>query len=184
MLNGEKIRIRPLTLDDVQPMLELVQRNRSFLQPFEPIRPESYFTAAGQHSAIEQAIRQWKSDQGYPFGIFLPENHSLIGRVNLSNVVRGAWQNCTIGYFMDERMQGKGYMTEAVKLAVQYAFATAGLHRVQAAIMPRNLPSKRVVEKAGFRYEGLSKRYLCINGKWEDHEIYSITSEEWPMPSI
>jgi ribosomal-protein-alanine N-acetyltransferase len=184
MLNGEKITIRPFTLSDVKSMLELLQRNRSFLQPFEPIRPETYFTYAGQRLAIEQAIEQWKKDQGYSFGIFLKKGDSLIGRVNLSNVVRGAWQNCTIGYFLDEQMQGKGYMTEAVKLAVQYAFATAGLHRVQAAIMPRNLASKRVIEKAGFRYEGISKRYLYINGKWEDHEIYAITSEEWPMALI
>lgn len=98
--------------------------------------------------------------------------------MTLANIVRGAWQNCTIGYFVDEGRGGRGYATEAVRLAVRYAFEHATLHRVQAAVMPRNARSIRVVEKAGFRYEGTAARYLRINGTWEDHNIYAVTRED------
>lgn len=102
--------------------------------------------------------------------------------MNLSNVVRGAWGNCTIGYFVDHGRNGLGYATEAVGLAVRFAFDHAGLHRVQAAVMPRNVRSIRVVEKNGFRYEGLARRYLQIDGRWEDHNIYAITVEDRTSP--
>jgi ribosomal-protein-alanine N-acetyltransferase len=116
---------------------------------------------------------------GFAFGIFLLENDELLGRVTLSNVARGAWQNATMGYFLDREHNGRGYTTDAVKLAVEFAFAEARLHRVQAGVMPRNLGSIRVLEKNGFRYEGKSMRYLQINGAWEDHNMYAITAEEW-----
>jgi [ribosomal protein S5]-alanine N-acetyltransferase len=171
--------IRPLQLLDAESMLELRLRNRRFLEPFEPIQKESHFTLHAQEEILRQAEENWRTDLAYGFGIFLNENDTLIGRVNLSNVVRGAWQNCTIGYFLDEACNGRGYMTDAVKLACEYAFETAELHRVQAAVMPRNLPSIRVVEKTGFNYDGYAKYYLKINGKWEDHKLYSITQEDW-----
>jgi len=95
--------------------------------------------------------------------------------------VRAAWQNCTIGYFVDQSRNGRGYATEAVGLASGFAFGEGGLHRVQAAVMPRNAASIRVVEKNGYRFEGLARRYLQINGLWEDHNIYAMTAEEWPV---
>jgi ribosomal-protein-alanine N-acetyltransferase len=94
--------------------------------------------------------------------------------------VRGAWQNATLGYFVGEAWGGRGYASEAVRQAVEFAFNRIGLHRVQAAVMPRNVRSIRVVEKNGFRLEGMAERYLQIDGRWEDHLIYSITSDEWP----
>jgi ribosomal-protein-alanine N-acetyltransferase len=96
-------------------------------------------------------------------------------------VVRGAWQNANIGYFLDEARGGLGYATWAVREALAFAFGWANLHRVQAAIMPRNVRSIRVAEKTGFHKEGLAQRYLRINSVWEDHRIYAITSEEWPV---
>lgn len=179
MLSTDRIFIRRLEMRDLDAQLDLILRNREHLRPFEPIRPENWFTRQGQEEALDTLLRSWKNDSAYGFGVFLTETGELIGRVNLSNVVRGAWQNCTIGYFIDNRMQGKGIATEAVKLAVRFAFERANLHRVQAAVMPRNRPSIRVVEKAGFRFEGLAKRYLQINGVWEDHNIYAVTREEW-----
>jgi ribosomal-protein-alanine N-acetyltransferase len=173
------IYIRPLKQEDAEALWKLRLRNQSFLQPFEPIRPASHFTLQACLEQIESAQRDWEQDKAYAFGIFLAGSNEQIGRVALSNVVRGAWQNATIGYFMDQQHNGKGFMTEAVKQAVAFAFEEAGLHRVQAAVMPRNVGSIRVLEKAGFRYEGLSLRYLQINGEWEDHCIYAITREEF-----
>jgi ribosomal-protein-alanine N-acetyltransferase len=178
-LQTERIQIRPLVREDAESLLELRVRNRSFFTPFEPLQPESHFTLEGQRQLIEGVITNWEQGTGYGFGIFLRKTGELIGRVNLSNVVRGAWQNCTIGYFLDQAFNGRGYMTEAVRLAVEFAFTEADLHRVQAAVMPRNEASIRVVERVGFRYEGYARYYLQINGIWEDHKIYSLTKEFW-----
>lgn len=178
MLSTDRILIRRLEPEDAQALFHLRTANRRYLEPFEPRFPDEHFTLDGQRRVIEQSLELWKRDQGYSFGIFLIKTEELIGRVNLSNVVRGAWQNCTLGYFIAEAQQGKGYMTDAVRLAVRFAFEQADLHRVQAAVMPRNRRSQRVLEKVGFRYEGLSKRYLFINQVWEDHYIYALTKEE------
>jgi len=174
--DGAILTIRPFAEGDAHALLELRLRNREFLQPFEPIRPDSHFTLEGCLEHIAAAERDWQEDKAYAFGIFL--DNLLAGRVALANVSRGAWQNATIGYFMDQQHNGKGYMTKAVRLAVTEAFDKLGLHRVQGAVMPRNVASIKVLEKAGFRYEGLSLRYLNIHGVWEDHVIYAITTED------
>jgi ribosomal-protein-alanine N-acetyltransferase len=173
------VYIRPLTANDAPAMLDLRVRNQAFLQPFEPIRPASFFTLEGQREQLASAERDFAAGTAYAFGVFLREGDELIGRVNLTNIVRGAWQNATIGYFLDQSCGGRGCMTQAVRQVLDFAFAKAELHRVQAAVMPRNTASIRVLEKTGFRREGLSLRYLQINGVWEDHLIFAITREEW-----
>jgi [ribosomal protein S5]-alanine N-acetyltransferase len=103
--------------------------------------------------------------------------------VALSNVSRGGWQNATLGYYVDERHNGCGYATQAVRLILDFAFGRARLHRVQAAVLPRNVASQRVLQKSGFSREGRSTKYLQINGVWEDHDVYAITAEDWPGPT-
>ncbi|MCH5585589.1 GNAT family N-acetyltransferase [Shimazuella sp. AN120528] len=178
MLQTNGLYIRPLSAKDVDFLYNYWQENRAFLEPFNPIRPESYYTLEGQLEKIKTEITDWENDRSYGFGIFLYD-HQLIGRITLSNIVRASWQNSTIGYSMAENMQGKGYMTLAIKLALQFAFEEIGLHRVQAGVMPRNKGSIRVLEKNGFLYEGLSKYHVKINGVWEDHKIFAITTETW-----
>ncbi|SFJ67015.1 GNAT family N-acetyltransferase [Thermoflavimicrobium dichotomicum] len=118
----DSVYIRRLELEDAEALLELRLKNRSFFRSYEPSHPESHFTLPAQIQAIQNVIENWQKDLGYGFGIFLQSSQQLIGRVNLSNVVRGAWQNCTIGYYLDRSFNGKGYMTEAVKQAVNFAF--------------------------------------------------------------
>ena len=103
----------------------------------------------------------------------------LIGEMNVSSLQRGPFQNAYVGYWVDERMAGHGYIPEALVVAMQFAFDDLQLHRLQIAIIPRNGPSRRVVEKLGIRLEGMAERYLEINGVWEDHMRYAITTEEW-----
>jgi ribosomal-protein-alanine N-acetyltransferase len=103
----------------------------------------------------------------------------MIGRIALGGVLRGAFQNGYLGYWIDADRQGRGLMTEAVRAATEFALSAAALHRVQAAVMPRNMASQRVLEKAGYRREGLAMRYLCIAGTWEDHLIFATTTEDW-----
>ena len=176
---GDAVDIRPLTPDDLEAQLQLRIANREFMKPYDPRQPNHFFTRSGQEAHLRMSMQQWAEGRGYGFGVFERSTGDLIGRVALSNVVRGAWQNATLGYWISGDKNGRGYGTEAVQLATRFAFFNAGLHRVQAAIMPRNVRSIRVIEKAGYRFEGESPRYLSIDGVWEDHRIYAMTSEEF-----
>ena len=175
------VSLRPVTVGDAAEMLHLLLRNRAFLTPWEPVRSASYFTLAAARAEAERAEAERAADAGFAFGMVERASGELVGRVALSNVVRGAWHNATLGYFVDAERGGRGYATEAVRQVLAHAFGQAGLHRVQAAVMPRNGRSLRVVERNGLRLEGVALRYLCINGRWEDHRIYAITREEWPV---
>jgi ribosomal-protein-alanine N-acetyltransferase len=169
------ISLRPLEPEDAPALLELRVRNRAFLEPWEPVRDESWYTLAAQQADIASGIEGARADRRYALGIFAP---ALVGRVALNEIVRGVFGNAYLGYFVDEAVNGRGYATEAVRQAVRFGFDEAGLHRVQAAVVPRNAASVRVLEKAGFREEGYAERYICINGVWEDHRIFAVTREE------
>jgi ribosomal-protein-alanine N-acetyltransferase len=174
--------VRPFVRADLDALLALRVQNRAFLAPFEAIREESFFTRAAQSREITLDGDAWTSGLGYAFAVVAVHEgrrERLIGRVALSNVVRGAWQNATVGYWISEDACGFGHASTALGLVVEFAFRHAGLHRVQPAIMPRNARSRRVVEKNGFRYEGTAQRYLMIDGVWEDHDIFALTAEEW-----
>lgn len=176
---GSIAKLKPLFDIDVEEIVQLYLRNQIFLRPYEPVRPQEYFTVPGQRVVLDVAKQAWENDVSYAFAVCEPASDRMIGRITLSNVVRGSWQNATIGYFISEDMGGYGYATEAVRLAVDYALGPARLHRIQAAIMPKNVRSARVIEKAGFEYEGLARYYLQIDDVWEDHQIYSVTTERW-----
>lgn len=175
----EQVSLRPFTRDDAEALLGLRIKNRSFLIPFEPERGVNIYTLSAQRRQVAGDEEGFETGRRFAFGIYVGD--LLVGRVSLDNVVRGAWQNATLGYFVDREHNGRGIATEAVRAAVSYAFEEAGLHRVQAGVMPRNVRSIRVLEKVGFRLEGMSLRYLQINGAWEDHNIYAITAEEWRL---
>jgi ribosomal-protein-alanine N-acetyltransferase len=157
-------------------MLALLVRNRVFLTPFEPLRPEADFTLAGQRAAIAEVATLRAADAAYAFCI--RAGGELVGRLTLSQVFRKAFRNCYLGYWVGEEHNGRGYATEAVRTAVDYALGELGLHRVQANVMTKNPRSARVLTKAGFRKEGLALRYLQIAGRWEDHDMYAITAED------
>ncbi|MDK8184035.1 GNAT family protein [Paenibacillus sp. UMB4589-SE434] len=177
MLHKE-MDIRLLTLDDAESLLHLRMSNRQFLQPFEPLHAENHYTLGEQQKLLASKVKAAEAGQAYAFGIFSSSGHQLIGKIELSAIARGPLQNANIGYYLDQHHNGKGYATAAVSYCVNYAFDQLGLHRIQAGVMPRNIPSKRVLEKAGFRQEGLALRYLNINGVWEDHALFAITTED------
>jgi ribosomal-protein-alanine N-acetyltransferase len=172
--------IRPTALDDVEEQLRLRRANRDHTGPWDPARDESFYTVAGQRLELELDQRAWAAGTAFAFAVLaMDEDDRIIGRVALANVVRGPWQNATLGYWIDREAGRRGHASRAVRLALTYAFEHAGLHRVQPAIIPRNAASLRVAEKVGFRHEGRALRYLKINGVWEDHEIYALTAEDW-----
>jgi [ribosomal protein S5]-alanine N-acetyltransferase len=172
--------IRPTAPDDAKTQLALRVANRDHTGPWDPVRDETFYTEAGQRLELDLDQRAWSAGSAYAFAVLdMDAGDRLIGRVALSNVVRGPWQNATLGYWIDHRAGGRGHASRAVRLVLQYAFEHAGLHRVQPAIIPRNAASLRVAEKVGFRHEGRAERYLKINGVWEDHEIFALTVEDW-----
>jgi [ribosomal protein S5]-alanine N-acetyltransferase len=179
-LDAERTAIRPLSLDDVDEFTVAVAANRRHTEPWEPIRTESHYTRAGQAETLRRDMEAWELGTGYAFAVLDREaGDRIIGRIALGNVVHGAWRNATLGYWVAADAGGRGHATTAALLICEFAFEHAGLHRVQPAVIPRNVRSVRVVEKAGFRLEGRAVRYLCINGVWEDHDVYAMTEEEW-----
>ncbi|WP_042169417.1 GNAT family N-acetyltransferase [Paenibacillus gorillae] len=177
-MSSNSIYLRYLVKEDAAALLDIKIRNHPFFQPFEPVRDASHFTLAAQEQEIVSGIEAMANDQSYTFGIFLQATDELIGRAALTGIARGPFQNAYLGYFVDQQHNGKGYATAAVSLCVEKAFNELGLHRVQAGVMPRNTPSIRVLEKAGFRHEGLAQQYLKINGAWEDHALFAILSSD------
>lgn len=189
ILRSERLVLRPLTPEDAPRLLAYVEQNREWLGPWEPTHPDSYFTLEGQRSILIQCQEDRRIDSGVLFGIF--ERHGapgeLHGRISVSGIVRGIWQNGFVGYSISASRSARGYMTEALKRLVLFSFADLQLHRIQASIIPRNIASRRVIEKCRFRYEGRALRYLRINEVWEDHDVYALTADEirpglWDSP--
>lgn len=177
-LKGSRIFLRFLEDKDAEALLDLQLRNKEFFQKSSPFRKDDYYTLEAKCKFIENSIGSRKNDEGYSLGIFMNDIEELIGLINLNGVLRGPLQSCLIGYSIDKLHNNKGYMTEAVKLAVQFAFDKLRLHRIEAGVMPRNIGSMRVLEKVGFNKEGIAQKNVRINGKWEDHQMLAIISDK------
>ena len=178
-LAGQGIYLRFLIESDAPSMVALNQRNRDFFEPYLIERPEEFYTVEYQQASIRSGFALMDQDQKYSFGVFLRESQELIGVLSLTEIVRGPYQSCWLGYYLDQAQNGHGYTTEAVGLVVKYAFQVLGLHRIEAGVMPHNTGSIRVLEKAGFHTEGLNKKNVLINGRWEDHLHCAIVN---PIP--
>jgi [ribosomal protein S5]-alanine N-acetyltransferase len=180
VLKGRRIVLRTLRDNDFDGWSGVRTRCRDWLVPWEPrmagatVPTEDRRNFAARCSMRE---RERQLGTGYGFGIFV--SGRFLGELTLSSVQRGPFQNASIGYWIDEAEAGHGYVPEAVVTCLRFAFHDLGLHRVEICIIPRNAPSRRVVEKLGIRFEGIAERLLCIDGVWEDHARYAITTEEW-----
>jgi len=173
-MKSTRINICKLSDSNAQQLLDFEVRNRAFFDRFTITRPDAFFTLERQAEKIKQAANAWENDGMYRFGIFLNETDELIGTIALSDILRGGIQSCYVGYSLDEVHNGKGYATEALGLIVKFGFEELKLHRIEAGVMPRNVASQRVLEKCGFVREGLARKNVNINGKWEDHYSYGI----------
>ncbi|MFL0247310.1 GNAT family N-acetyltransferase [Candidatus Clostridium stratigraminis] len=177
-LTGNRIYIRFLEDSDAEALLDLHIRNSELFQRYSPTFAEDYYTLDSKREYIIKSIKQREEDKSYNFGIYLKDNGKLIGDVDLFNIARGALQRCLIGYSLDKQYNGKGYTTEAVTLAVEFAFNVLKLHRIDAGTMLNNIGSMRVLEKAGFHREGIEQKGVKINGQWEDHQVFAIISDK------
>ncbi len=166
----ERLLLKPLAPNDAAAVLNYLDRNREFLCPWEPVKPEGFYTMEYQAAILDKELDMMERSMLLKWWIIKKDNpEQLIGMIAFNNIVRGAFQSCHLGYRLDEREINQGYMTEALRKAIEVAFEEHKLHRIEANIMPRNTRSLRVVQKLGFEEEGLAKKYLKINGVWEDH---------------
>lgn len=182
-LLGRRVLLRRLEVSDFGMWREVRRRNVNWLTKWEPSRPvgapDVYEDRNAFRLRCQAREREWQGGTGFGFGIFV--DGYLSGEINLNSVQRGPFQSAYVGYWMDEAAAGNSYVPEALVVLARYAFDELRLHRLQISIVPRNGPSRRVVEKLGLRSEGIAERYLEINGVWEDHIRYAITSEEWSL---
>lgn len=169
-IDGERIRLVSAQPGMAGQIAEYCRKNREFLEPFEPLRDEVYYTEEGQEKLLRKNIEAWQEKTGYQFYIVRKdEPGKIIGTIGLSNVIRGVFRSAFLGYKLDKEYLNQGFMSEAVTLIVEFAFKELGLHRIEGNVMPKNRASLRVMEKCGFVNEGVSRKYLLIRGVWEDH---------------
>jgi ribosomal-protein-alanine N-acetyltransferase len=180
-LVGRRVSLRPLSSGDFEQWREVRIRSREWLVRWEPKPIVGQPDAADDRRVFAARCgardRERQLGTGYGFGIFVGGHFA--GEINISSIQRGPFQNAYVGYWIDQAMAGHSYVPEAAVLVFRFAFEELALHRIQVAIIPRNLPSRRVAEKLWLREEGIAFRYLEINGVWEDHVRYAITSEDW-----
>ncbi|QUG41561.1 GNAT family N-acetyltransferase [Psychrobacillus sp. INOP01] len=168
------VYIRPLVHSDAVDLLNLEKKNRAFFENYSITQPENYWTLETHKELIEKWEQNTKQELEYRFGIFKIDGDVLIGTIGLFQVLRGPRQSALLGYSLDKEHNGKGYTTEATNLVVDYAFENLNLHRIEAGVMPDNIGSIRVLEKAGFHKEGVARKNVEINGRWEDHQMLAI----------
>ncbi len=178
-VEGARVALRAPRMSDAPRLIDVRQRSWRFLSPWMPVPDPGAEEVQANRRQIHRQRREWQEDKAYPLFIVDRLTDQVVGRVAFNNVVRGVFQNAYLGYWIDVQHARKGLMTEALRLAMGAAFGPMGLHRLQAAIIPRNTASLAVIRKAGFRQEGLAERYLRIAGEWEDHVIFALTAEEW-----
>lgn len=176
-IKGERISLKLSTPEDAAAYLEYYLTNKDFLAEFEPFKDEKFFTLEGQRHELTERFRQYLNGNTINFGIY--RGSDLIGKVRISNIIPGSFRSATIGYALSQKHLNNGYMSEAVGLICRYAFEEIGLHRLEASTLLNNESSQRVLQNNGFVYLGLNKKYLQINGIWQDHYTYYLLQEDW-----
>ena len=179
-LRHDRVGVRPMRWRDAPDWIDLRRRNEDWLRPWEATPPTQLLAAPATvavYLAMHRGLRRKaRGGAALPFGITYDDR--LVGQVTVGNVVRGSLNSGYAGYWVDRNVAGRGVMPVALALVVDHCFSQAGLHRVEANIRPENAASRRVVEKLGFREEGLRRRYLHIDGAYRDHLCFALTVED------
>jgi [ribosomal protein S5]-alanine N-acetyltransferase len=169
---GEGVILRTPQATDHTEWAALRERSRDFLTPWEPTWPADDLSRSAFRRRIRRYAEDLRSDQSYAFLIFRSSDGRLVGGLTLANVRRGVAQAGSLGYWMGLPYIRHGHMTAAVRAVIPFAFNTLRLHRLEAACIPTNTASIRLLENTGFVREGYAREYLCINGIWQDHLLY------------
>ena len=176
------VTLRPVRVSDARAWREIRVRNASWLRPWEPSNPETplHRSSIGPYVSMVRTMRR-EARQGQALPWVVTYGGAFAGQLTVGSITWGSSRSGTIGYWIDESFAGRGIIPTALAMAVDHCFRSVGLHRLEASIRPENAASRRVVEKLGFREEGIRIRQLHINGQWRDHICYAVTAEEVPM---
>jgi len=177
-VRGREVYLRQPVMGDYAAWAELRALSRQHLTVWEPLWTRDELTRSAFRRRLRQYQREMREDQGYAFLIFREAGATLLGGLTISNVRRGVAQSASVGYWMGLPHVRRGHMTDALRAVVPFAFGTLGLHRLEAACLPHNASSARVLEKSGFRREGTARRYLKINDVWQDHDLYALLNDD------
>jgi [ribosomal protein S5]-alanine N-acetyltransferase len=172
-LEGDGIMLRTPQMTDFDEWEALRETSREFLTPWEPSWPDDDLTRSAFRRRIKRYTEDLRADQGYAFLILRHSDGALVGGLTLANIRRGVAQAGSLGYWVGLPFVRHGYMTAAVRAVIPFAFTTLRLHRLEAACIPTNVGSIRLLEKTGFAQEGYAREYLCINSTWQDHLLYA-----------
>lgn len=173
-LDGESVYLQPPRYRDWRAWAGLRAESRDFLSPWEPAWPPDALSHAAYRRRMRQAALEWHGDSAYSFHVFRRSDRALVGGITLSQVRRGVAQSASLGYWVGAPYARRGYMSEALGCLVPFAFGRLGLHRLDAACLPQNEASRRLLQKLGFHEEGRARSYLRIAGTWQDHVLYAL----------
>jgi len=177
VLKGSGVVLRPPRAPDHDAWAALREASRDYLQPWEPVWPEDDLLRAAFRRRLSIYAREMEAGTAWPFFVFAGSGRTLVGAITLSNIRRGVAETGTLGYWVGQPFAGRGFGTDAVRAVVRYAFEELHLHRVEAACVPGNTASRRVLEKSGFIQEGQARAYLKINGAWADHLLFGVVND-------
>jgi ribosomal-protein-alanine N-acetyltransferase len=181
-LTAERVFLRSPERGDYEAWASLRGGSRDFLSPWEPSWPPDALSRASFRARVTRYAEDWRTDQAYNFFIFA-RDETLIGGIGLSNIRRGVSETASLGYWVGEPFARQRYMSAALPLVVDFAFERLGLHRLEAACLPSNIPSRSLLARAGFQQEGYAREYLCIAGKWQDHLLFAILRSDRSAPA-
>jgi ribosomal-protein-alanine N-acetyltransferase len=177
-IEGDGVFLREPQLSDYAAWADLRASSRAFLEPWEPRWARDELTRDTFRRRIRYYYRDARQDLGYAFFLFRTSDSALIGGITLSNIRRGVSQSCSLGYWIGEPYARQGYMTKGVRAVAWFVFEVLRLHRLEAACLPENKASSALLTRTGFQYEGLARRYLKINGIWQDHWLFALLSDD------
>lgn len=180
-VDGGAVLLRLPEASDYPAWAALREESRDFLVPWEPTWPHDDLTRAAFRYRIKRYHRDMREDDGYAFFIFRSRDRRLAGGLTLSNVRRGVAQSASLGYWIGRPFARQGLMTAAVRAVIPFALDTLKLHRLEAACLPTNAASLALLRRTGFSEEGFARSYLRINGRWQDHVLFAIVSDD-PRP--
>ena len=182
VLDGARIYLRPPQLGDWSGWARLRAESRDFLAPWEPTWSADALSQVGFRRRLRRYARDARDDLGYAFLIFRRDDDGLVGGITLSNVRRGVTQTCSTGYWTGYPHARLGYMRDALSTMIPWVFGDLGLHRLEAACMAENEPSRKLLRQCGFTEEGFARQYLRINGAWRDHLLFALLQSD-PRPT-
>lgn len=183
IFTGPHVYLRPPARADLRDWLIIREQSRGFLEPWEPAWTPDALTGGAYRRRRRRIDQEWRSGIGFGFFIFHNESNALLGGITLANVRHGVVSAANVGYWIGEPHARNGYMSEALQIILDFAFQKLNLHRVEAACLVHNDASRELLLKSGFQQEGRARKYLCIAGRWQDHDTFGILRTD-PRPAV